>query len=165
MNTKDKGIVKKEAKSSHEIMHPFEEMDRMFDALFHRGWLRPFPEIFPDWRLFGEREFELRAPRVDVLDRDKDILVRAELPGVDKKDLEVNLSGSTLTIRGESRKETKESEDDYYRSEIRHGAFSRTIELPEEVREDGVKADFKDGMLEIRLPKAHKTERRRITIE
>ena len=160
MKTKDKELARKEPKGMLEL-NPFEDMDRMFDALFHRGWLRPFP----DWGLSGERESELRAPRVDMVDRENEILVRAELPGVEKKDLEVNLSGNTLTIKGETHREKKESEDEYYRSEIRHGSFSRTVVLPEGVTDEGGKADFKDGMLEIRLPKVQKTERRKITIE
>ncbi len=165
MKTRDKDIITKEAKSEHEVMHPFEEMDRMFDALFHRGWLRSFPEVFPDWRLFGERDFDLRAPRVDMIDREKEILLRAELPGVEKKDLEVNLRGNTVTIKGKTRHKEEERKDDYYRSEIRHGSFSRTIDLPEGVAEEDVKADFKDGVLEVRLPKAEKSAQRKIAVE
>jgi HSP20 family protein len=99
-----------------------------------------------------------------VLDRDEEILVRAEVPGVDKKDLQVELSGPMLTIHGERRREEEEEKGEYFRSEIAHGMFSRTIRLPEEVALDKAAAEFKDGILEVHLPKTHKTERRRIEV-
>jgi HSP20 family protein len=142
----------------------FDEMDRMFDTMFHRGWLRPFRELWPEWgRLEGTLEFA--TPRVDVIDRDEEILVRAEVPGVEKKDLNVDLSGQLLTIHGERRKEEKKEEGEYFRAEIARGAFTRTIQVPEDVELEKAKAEFKDGILEIHLPKTHKTERRHITVE
>lgn len=145
-------------------LHLFDEMDRLFDALFHRGWLRPFRESWPEWAGLGET-FEMTAPRVDLIDREDELLVRAEVPGVEKKDLEVDLSGQMLTIRGERRREEKKEEGEYFRSEIARGSFSRTLRLPEEVDFEKARAEFADGMLEIHLPKTHKTERRRITLE
>lgn len=145
-------------------LHLFDEMDRLFDALFHRGWLRPFRESWPEWAGLGET-FEMTAPRVDLIDREEEFLVRAEVPGVEKKDLEVDLSGQMLTIRGERRREEKKGEGEYFRSEIARGSFSRTLRLPEEVDFEKARAEFADGMLEIHLPKTHKTERRRITVE
>ncbi|MCU0835571.1 MAG: Hsp20/alpha crystallin family protein [Chromatiaceae bacterium] len=144
-------------------LHLFDEMDRLFDALFHRGWLRPFRESWPEWAGLGET-FEMTAPRVDLIDREDELLVRAEVPGVEKKDLEVDLSGQMLTIRGERRREEKKGEGEYFRSEIARGSFSRTLRLPEEVDFEKARAEFADGMLEIHLPKTHKTERRRITV-
>jgi HSP20 family protein len=144
-------------------LHLFDEMDRLFDALFHRGWLRPFRESWPEWAGLGET-FEMTAPRVDLIDREDELLVRAEVPGVEKKDLEVDLSGQMLTIRGERRREEKKEEGEYFRSEIARGSFSRTLRLPEEVDFEKARAEFADGMLEIHLPKTHKTERRRITV-
>lgn len=145
-------------------LHLFDEMDRLFDALFHRGWLRPFRESWPEWAGLGET-FEMTAPRVDLIDREDELLVRAEVPGVEKKDLEVDLSGQMLTIRGERRREEKKEEGEYFRSEIARGSFSRTLRLPEEVDFEKARAEFADGMLEIHLPKTHKTERRRIAVE
>jgi HSP20 family protein len=142
----------------------FDEMDRMFDTLFHRGWLRPFGEMWPEWAPFG-RTSEPFTPRVDVIDRDEEILVRAEVPGVEKKDLEVDLSGGLLTIRGERRHEEKVEKTDFYRTEIARGSFSRTLRLPEEVDFEKAEATFKDGMLEVHLPKTHKTERRHIEVK
>jgi HSP20 family protein len=164
MTTKRKELAETTPRTTRDLS-PFEEMDRMFDTLLHRRWLRPFHEMFPEWPVFGEREWEARVPRVDLIDRENLLLVRAELPGVEKKDLDVNLSGQTLTIRGETHTEQKQEEEEYYRSEISRGEFSRTIRLPEEVDETAIKADFKDGILEIRLPKVHQVERRQIKVE
>jgi HSP20 family protein len=164
MKTKGKDIVSTTPTVTRELT-PFEEMDRLFETLFHRRWFAPFHTMFPEWPHFGERAYDLRMPRVDVIDQDPDILVRAELPGVEKADLNVNLTGQTLTIEGETHHEEKEGKGEYYRSEITRGKFSRTIRLPEEVDETQTKAEFKDGMLEVHLPKAHKVERRKIEIE
>jgi len=142
----------------------FDEMDRMFDSLLHHGWLRPFRDVWPEWARF-EETFDFRAPRVDVIDRDEEILVRAEVAGVDKKDLEVDLTGRHLCIKGERRREEKKEEGELVRSEIAHGAFTRTIRLPEDLDFEKAKADFKDGILEVHLPKTHKTERRHIEVE
>jgi HSP20 family protein len=161
MTTKRKELTEAVPRRELDV---FDEMDRMFDTLLHRGWLRPFREFWPEWGRLEER-IELSAPRVDLIDREEEILVRAEVPGVEKKDLHVDLSGQLLTIRGERRHEEKEEKGEYFRSEISRGTFSRTIRVPEDVELDKVKAEFKDGMLEIHLPKTHKTERRHIEVK
>lgn len=144
----------------------FDEMDRMFDNLMHQGWrhgwMHPFREMMPEWARV-EETLEL-TPRVDVIDREGEILVRAEVPGVEKKDLEVELTGQLLTLRGERKHEETEEKGTFYRAEIARGAFVRTIRLPEFVDFEKVNAEFKDGVLEIHLPKTEKTERRRIEV-
>lgn len=164
MTTKRKEILDTTSKKRTDLT-PFDEMDRLFNTLFNRRWLQPFQEMFPEWPFPGEREFDVRMPKVDMLDREDEILVRAELPGVEKKDLDVNLSGQTLTIKGETRRREEKREDEYYRSEITEGKVSRTLRLPEEVDETHIKAEFKDGMLEVHLPKVHKVERRKINVD
>lgn len=77
----------------------------------------------------------------------------------------MNISGSMLTIKGETKREEKEQKGEYYRSEISRGSFSRTLQLPAEVDEGGVKASFTNGMLEIHLPKTQKVEKQKITVE
>jgi HSP20 family protein len=142
----------------------FEEMDRMFDSFLHRGWIRPFRDMWPEWApLAGRMEFAM--PHLDLIEHEKEILVRVALPGVDKKDLKLDLSGDLLTIAGERRQDEKTEEGEVYRAEIACGAFTRTIRLPEAVDVEKVDAEFKDGMLEIHLPKTHETERRRIEIK
>jgi len=161
MTTKRKELMETVPRREIDI---FDEMDRMFDSLLHHGWLQPFRDVWPQWTRF-EETFDFRAPRVDVIDRDEEILVRAEVAGVDKKDLEVDLSGRHLCIKGVRRREEKKEQGELVRSEIAHGAFTRTIRLPEDLDFEKAKADFKDGILEVHLPKTHKTERRRIEVE
>lgn len=163
MKTKTSEIIKKAPERSRGLT-PWEEMDRAFDSLMHRGWLRPFHEMFPEWTL-TDRDFDLRMPRVDMVDNEDEILVRAELPGVDKKDLDVNISGNMLTIKGETKQEEMEEKGEYFRSEITRGSFSRTLQLPVEIDEKTVKAAFSNGMLEVHLPKTQKAEKKKITVE
>ncbi len=147
---------------------PFEEMDRMFDRLFEhfvpRGWLRPGLWDLPAWGELGTG-VEARLPRVDVLDRDEEILIRAELPGVDKKDLDVSMTDTAVTIRGTTHHEEKEEAGDYYRSEISRGEYLRTVALPAAVDGDRAKAAFQDGVLELTLPKVEVAKRRTIKVE
>lgn len=161
MKTKRRELIEAVPRRELEL---FDEMDRVFDSFLERGWLRPFRELWPHWARF-EEGFDMSAPRVDVIDRDVEVLVRAEIPGVDKKDLEVDLTGANLTIKGERRREEKTEEGEFVRSEIARGAFRRAIRLPEDLDLDNAKAEFKDGILEVRLPKTHKTERRQIKVE
>lgn len=82
MKTKSNEMVEKRP-TRETGLTPWEEMDRAFDTLMHRGWFRPFHEMFPGWTT--ERDFDLRMPKVDLVDNEEEFLVRAELPGVDKK--------------------------------------------------------------------------------
>ena len=140
-----------------------DDMDRMFENLLTRGWMRPFREMWPDLARL-EEAIELHAPRLDVIDRDDEVLVRAELPGVKRDDLAVEMAGGLLTIRGEKRHEEKVEKGEAVRTEIAYGAFKRTIALPTGLDQEQVKAEFHDGILEVHLPKLEKTERRQIEI-
>jgi HSP20 family protein len=142
------------------MLSPFEGFDRMFDDFFGRGWLRPFRR---EWPAFPE--LELTMPKIDVIDRDAEVLVRAEVPAVKKEDIEVSVSGDVLTIKGESKHEEKEEKGDYYRSEISRGSFSRMVTLPAAVDEEKAKASLKDGVLELTLPKVEKAKRRTIKVD
>jgi len=147
-------------KAPGRMASPFENMERMFDEFLGRGWLRPFRR---EWPAFPE--LEISAPKIDVIDRDEEVVVRAEVPAVKKEDLEVSVSGNLLTIRGETRHEEKEEKGDYYRCEISSGAFSRMVTLPAEVDESKAKASLKDGVLELTLPKLEQAKRRTIKVD
>lgn len=157
----------KEASAQATGLTPFDDMDRYLADLeqnmFNRGWLRPMSWLSPS--LAGAIPFEGRTPRVDVVDRDDDVLVRAELPGVDKKDLEINASDHRITLSAQSTREEKKEDGDYYRHEIGSGRFSRTIALPAGIDIDKAKATFKDGVQELVLPKLEKTSRKRIVVD
>ncbi len=144
-------------------LSPFEDMDRMFESFFPRGWLRPFHWERPWFKEVGSMMEALR-PHVDVVDREEDIVVRAEIPGVKKEDLDVSVTDGTVTIKGTTSHEEKEEKGEYFRQEISRGAFSRTIGLPGDVQGDKARASFNEGVLELTLPKAAKSKRRRIEI-
>jgi HSP20 family protein len=106
-------------------------------------------------------------PRVDVHEDEKAVFVKAEIPGLDEKDLNITLHNSILTISGEKKAEKQEEDANrnYYYCERSFGSFSRTIELPDGIKSDGVKAHYKNGVLEIELAKDEKTQPRKINIE
>ena len=147
-----------------QALSPFEEMDRLFENYFTRGWLHPFRWARPSW---GElpMPFEGKMPRVDVIDRDDEIIVKAEVPGVDKKNLDISVTDNTVSIKGSTSHEEKEEKDDYYHCEISRGSFSRVVTLPAEVEADKASSKFKDGVLELTLPKAKKTKRHTVKVE
>jgi len=149
------------------VLEHFDELDRMFDRMaenfFRRGWLRPGGVEWPEFpSLAGAEE---RVPKVDVVDRDKEVVVHAELPGVKKEDLEVTLGEDTVTIRGRSSREEKEERENFYRCEIHRGEFARTLRLPAAVDGDKAKARFTDGVLELTLPKLAQAQRRSVKID
>lgn len=141
----------------------FEDMERMFEDFGPGGWLRHWRHEFPRWEHL--MPFEGRAPRVDVIDRDEEVVIHAELPGVNKKDLDVSLTDDAVTIKGTSTHEEKEEKGDYFRREMSRGEFSRTVSLPCEVDDSKAKATFKDGIMELVLPKVEPTKRRSVKVE
>ena len=149
---------------SRHLPYPFEDMERLFENFSTRGWLRPFHWDMP---VMDEliSAAEQKMPCVDVIDRDDEILVKAELPGVEKKDLDISVTKSSVRIKGKTSHEEKEEKGNYYRCEISRGSYERNVRLPADVDESKSKASFKDGMLEITLPKIEKTKHHSIKIE
>lgn len=140
---------------------PFEEMERMFGRMmgrpFPRGWLEPLRFEWPT--------LEEQLPRVDVLDRDREVVVRAEVPGVARENLEVTMSGNTVTFRGTRRHEEEREEGEYHYRETSRGEFCRTLTLPADVDSDHARATYKDGMVELVLPKLETAQRRKVEVE
>lgn len=152
------------AGGSSRAANPFEEMERLFDQFFGRGWLRPFGWENPLWSEMA-RTMEGRVPSVDVIDREEEVVVRAEIPGVDKENLEVSLSDDRLTIKGSTRQEKEEKEaGEYTRREMSRGSFTRVVTLPANVDGEKARASFKDGVLEMTLPKLKPSKRFRINV-
>jgi len=149
--------------STASAVSPFEEMDRWFEHFFPHGWLRPLRGEWPSWGGLAS-PFEGRIPKVDVVDRDDDVLVRAALPGIDKKDLDISMTDSSVTIRARTHHEEKDQKGEYYRHEISSGSFSRTITLPSEVDSAKAHSNFKDGVLELTAPKVARSQRRQIDV-
>lgn len=157
------------SKETHPVptsrnLSPFAEMEQMFEQMFSSNWMRPFNWETPSYSRMAQ-PFGGKMPKVDVIDRDDEIMVRAELAGVDKKDLDISLANNTVTIKGSSKQEQKEEKGDYYRCEISQGSFSRTLALPADIDTDKAKASFKDGLLELTLPKLKSAQKRSIKVE
>jgi HSP20 family protein len=136
------------------------DIDRMMEDFFDRR-MRPW---WPARLLRGE-EAEISAPVVDLFEDKNDIVVKAELPGMEKDNVEVKLTDHMLTIKGEKKKEEEVKEENYYRCERSYGAFLRTLELPADVQADKVKASFKNGVLEVRLPKTEEAKSKEIKVK
>lgn len=127
------------------------------DRLFHEGWQGFLGRDFLPERVW--------SPAVDLYEADGKLMVKAELPGLDKKDIKLTLSDGLLTIAGEKKQEKETKEKNYRRLESSHGSFQRVIELPVPVQADKVKADYKRGVLEITLPKAEEAKTKEIKID
>ena len=135
--------------------NPFRDMDNIGGEM--SGWL-DFPS-----KIFGG----VSTPRVDVYQTESDVIVKAEIPGVAKEDLNVFIDEGSVKISGQTRRENEFKDEDVYRTERYYGNFSRTIPLPVEVKSDKAKAEYKDGILSITVPKAEpsKGKGRRIDIQ
>ncbi len=136
------------------LWNPFAEIERI-----RREFDRLLEELVP--REEGERLF---APVVDVYETDQDIVVKAELPGVKKENVEVSIRDNALHIKGEKKEEKEEKTETYHRVERVYGKFERVIPLPTDVKVEAAKAEFKDGVLEIRIPKAEGSKEKKIEI-
>jgi len=157
---RDKKNVPRQAEPARPFTGWPREVDRLFDDFF-AGFQAPVLQGFG----FGERgQFE---PRVNLSETDKELHITAELPGVEEKDLDVSVTRDLLTIRGEKKHEHEEKGKDFHRIERSYGSFQRSIELPAEIDADRVQASFKQGVLNITLPKTERAQARtrRITVK
>ena len=121
-------------------MSLFDEMDNMVSSVFGNDW--NFPAKHTDW-----------APAVDVKETDDLFLITADIPGLTKKDVKVNITDGKMTISGAAKVEDNEENSRYHYRERRYGSFKRTFNLPESINEEKISASFKNGILEIELPK------------
>jgi HSP20 family protein len=137
-----------------ELRRMREDMDRIFEDF----WKAP---------MLSMRMPEVVAPAVDVYEKDNNVVVKAELPGLTKDDIEVIATEDSVSLKGEFRKEEEIEEEGFVRRERRFGRFYRTIPMPAAINADMVKASFKDGILEITAPRAEgaKEKERKVAIE
>jgi HSP20 family protein len=133
------------------------------DSWFNDALLRPFAPIgFPRLRSLVTEDI---SPSVDVFEEGEDLVVKAELPGIKKEDIDIRLTDGMITISGEKKKEDEIKRKDYYKWERSYGSFCRSFELPAEVQKDKVKSTFKDGVLEIRMPKSKEAIQKEVKIK
>lgn len=133
-----------------ELTRMQEEMNRYFDDFF------------------GEQRRGLAEgawlPAVDVSETDADFVVRAELPGMAQNEIEINVQDNVLTLKGEKKQEKKEEKENFQRLERSYGSFSRSFTLPAGVKPEDIKASFKDGVLEVTMPKTEEAKPKKIAI-
>lgn len=158
----DRSLTRQTRDDDHPLATLHREMNQLFDDFFgdlgfgltvpHNSGLRSRSDA---WSI-----------NVDVAEDDKEVRVTADVPGMDEKDIDVELSHSTLTIRGEKRNERDERKADYHLVERSYGSFQRVIPLPDGLAEDEAKARFKNGVLTIVLPKTaeYRGQRKQIPI-
>lgn len=142
-------------------MWGFEPMHDVFRDFFRQ--MRPFE--FPPPMSMSPAMESFGWPRMDMYEKDGDLVLEAALPGIDKDDISVHLSEESLTIKGSARSEEEKEEEETYLRESFQGTFSRTITLPCEVISDAIKASFKEGILKIILPMREPQGRKKIQIE
>lgn len=156
-----KDLVKRERSRSFS---PFYDIEQWFED----AWKKPLslfgPSLLPGLRT-AER-YEL-SPSVDIFEEGKEVVMKADIPGIAKEDLKIDLTDNILTLSGEKKKEEKIDREDYYRYERSFGSFCRRFELPGDLDTKKIKAHFKDGVLEVRIPKTKEAakEHRKIPIE
>jgi len=148
-------MLRKDEPKATERFDPlgwFGEMDRFFP----RSWMRGWPgEHFGFTEMF---------PRADIIDLEDKVIVRAMVPGYRKEDIEVSLTDDTITIRGKAEHREEEKKAEYYRTEVFHGDFVRTLALPAKIDDAKAEALYKDGVLELALPKLVKVHRHTVEI-
>ncbi len=130
-----------------------------------RGFDRLFKEAFTPF--YGEGELSTRtwAPPVDIYETENDIVLKAELPGMDPKDVDVKVEDNTLYLKGERKFEKEVMNENYHRVERSYGSFARSFSLPNSISAEKVKAEFKDGLLTLTLPKREEAKPKTIRID
>jgi HSP20 family protein len=167
MATETKLPVTQKPGQMGEVWRPFEalrtEIDRLFDDFGNGFWQRPFRSLAALERSWPKTP--VAAPAVDVAETEKYYEITAELPGMNEKNIEVNLANGGISIKGEKKEETQEKKKDYTVSERRYGSFERYFALPDGVDANKIEASFKNGVLKVMLPKTAEAQKAAKKIE
>ena len=153
-----------ERHSPSDRLGPWDEMERWFNEFGRRGWLHPFNWEWPQ-QPEGFTAFAGKLPKVDLIERENEVVVRAELPGINKDDVDVTVDEYSVTIKAVTKHEEEKEEGEYYRREMSSGEYQRTLALPSTVDEEKARATFKDGILELTLPKLEKSHRKSVKVD
>ncbi len=143
-----------------ERWHPFTELMSLrqaMDRLFEDSFVRPSRAL----EAFGE----VAAPALNVYQTPKEVVVKAALPGLKPEDVSIDLTGDTLTVKGESKAEQEIKKEDYLYQERRYGAFSRSVILPSGLKTDKTEATMEDGVLTLTIPKAEEIKPKTIKVK
>jgi HSP20 family protein len=146
-----------------QMWHPFEnlrrEVDRLFEDFTMSSFRLPFRRPAFDIEPFWSPESWMPVPAVDFVERDKAFEIHADLPGMDDKDVSVQIAGGVLTIKGEKHEDRHEKKPDFHLRERRFGSFVRSLRVPEGVDVDKIDASFRKGVLTVMLPKTVEAQR------
>jgi len=145
------GLSKLNHQSFNEIDRFRDEMNNFFDDFLS---FKPLSLYDNDW-----------SPSMDVIDDEKFIRVKADLPGIDQKDIELTIENGVLTVSGQKSEEKRDETKNYLISERRFGSFVRSIRLPDGIRQEGINAEFKDGVLSVTIPKDEKFQPKKIDVK
>ncbi len=126
-----------------------DEMNKLLESFFEKGG-----SSRANW-----------LPLMDISETNENLIIKAEVPGVESKDIDISITGDTLTIKGEKKSEKEEKSKNYHFVERKYGAFSRSVTLPVSVKTDQIKAEYKNGILEVSLPKIEKSEVKKIPVK
>lgn len=156
------GERQREGVQGKYLMSPMAQMDRLFDEVFKR----PFFSLWSP-RAAGEMEMQQLYLPVDIYEDGESVVVKAEIPGIRKEDINVQLTPDSITISGQKSGEQRVEQRDYYRLERSYGSFTRTCQLPVETNSEKARAVFKDGVLEVRIPRSEAAAQRvkKLTVE
>ena len=147
-----RGLIKRDEKNIQDPFVSFRnEMERVFDDFFS---LKPTEMFDSEW-----------IPSIDVDEAEKNVYVRAEIPGIEEKDIDATLEENILTISGEKKEEHEEKDKKHWLRESRLGSFQRSVALPEGIKADSAKAKFKKGVLNIEIEKTEKSKPKSIKID
>lgn len=141
-----------------KYLAPFEEMERWFEDVFRSPFSLLSRKAWPETRELAE--FETLSPKVDIFEEGNEVVMRADMPGIEKKDIDITIDDNMLTISGEQTHEDKVEKGSYVRCERTHGSFFRRFELSSDVDADKIKAHLGNGVLEVRLPKTEESKGR-----
>ncbi len=146
-------LIKREPEGSalrRDVSQTFSDLfNRFFDDDFFSTDL-----VRTDWN-----------PRVDVYEKDNSVIVKADIPGIEEKDLNVEVEGNILTISGEKQEEHKTNSKNYHRMERSYGSFTRSVTLPENIRQDKIGADYTKGVLTVTIPKSKEIDAKKISVK
>ena len=160
---KGKAISKQSKKEKNDYLAAVKDVEQKIENKFEELWKRYFhrenlPDIF-SYRALGN------FPKMDVIDREKEIFVKAELPGIDKKDLDISITNDQLVIKAKTCHEEKEEKGDYLKQEISKSEVYRSVRLPADVDVEKVKTSFKNGVLTLTLAKQENSYRKSIEVK
>ena len=160
---KNKTVPAGSTTESHDFFSALKNLEHKVEDIFHNMIKRSPSEREAPQNSFYDSFIDI--PKIDVIDKDQEILVKAELPGIDKDDLDISVSSNQLVIKAKTMHESKEEDGDYVKREISRNEIYRSVLLPSDVDDSKVKSKFKNGVLSLTLPKHEGSQRRKIKVD